>query len=180
MPLTTELGGLIRGAFRPRPVQRSARRAPLREVPAITAGLFEPESLLPSQYFDRIRHRTDLTGEERLIRAIIEDAVDVYLRHATATLPRYRELFGEAERWIESDDSEWLFSFETICDHLRLDSGSLRRGLRACKRRARAAEATVRAGRARGPRCRWRASNPPRGAAVTTRTGKPNQAWSGC
>jgi hypothetical protein len=102
-----------------------------------SAGLFEPDSLLPTQYFDRIRRRTDLTGEQRLMFAIIEDAVDVYLRHSAATRPHFRELFARAERWIESDDSFWVLSFPDVCDHLGLDSRSLRRGLRACKRRAR-------------------------------------------
>jgi hypothetical protein len=69
--------------------------------------------------------------------AVIEDAIDVYLKHAAATHRHHQELFAEAEQWIESEDRSWLYAFETVCDYLGLDSDYLRRGLRAWKSRAR-------------------------------------------
>lgn len=103
-----------------------------------SGGLFVPETMLPSQYFDRLRRRPDLTGEQRLLCAVIEDAVDMYLKHAAARQPLHRRLFDDAERWIESDETGWLYSFVTICDHLGLDVDHVRRGLRARKATARA------------------------------------------
>jgi hypothetical protein len=93
--------------------------------------------MLAGQYFDRIRRRRDFTGEQRLMCAIIEDAIDTYLKHAAATRRHHQEIFLEAERWIESEDASWIYAFETICDHLGLHAGHLRRGLRARKALAR-------------------------------------------
>ena len=98
-----------------------------------SGGLFVPETLLATQYFDRLRRRNDLTGEQRLMCAIIEDAVEMYLKHAAAD----HALFVDAERWIESDDTTWIHSFRTICDYLGLDADYVRAGLRMRKSRAR-------------------------------------------
>src|SRR6185503_17127865 len=100
-------------------------------------GIFVPDTLLATQYFDRIRRRRDLTGEQRLMCAIIEDAVEAYLKHSAASHPHHREIFAEAEQWIETEDRTWLYSFDTICDYRGLDSPYRRRGLRAAKLRVR-------------------------------------------
>jgi hypothetical protein len=100
-------------------------------------GLFQPDTLLPTQYFDRMRRRrTEYDGERRLMIAVLEDAVDVYRKQHGAQDPRGRVLFEEAAEWIESTDQTWIFSFENICDVLDIDSAYVRRGLHALKRRA--------------------------------------------
>lgn len=98
--------------------------------------LFQPDTLLPSQYFDRIRRRASFDGERRLMVAILEDAVDVYRKQASARDRKRRQLFEDAEGWIESPDRSWIFSFENICDVLGIDAGYLRQGLRRWKERA--------------------------------------------
>jgi hypothetical protein len=98
--------------------------------------LFQPDTLLPSQYFDRIRRRSLFDGERRLMVAILEDAVEVYRKQAGATDRKRRQLFEDAESWIESADTKWIFSFENICDVLGIHSAYLRKGLRAWKARA--------------------------------------------
>src|SRR5947207_4910325 len=100
------------------------------------AGLFQPDTLLPSQFFDRIRRRSEHDGERRLMIAVLEDAVDVYRKQAGARDARTQQLFHEAEEWIEDPDRTWLFSFQNICDVLGLDADYLRPGLRVCKERA--------------------------------------------
>ena len=102
------------------------------------AGLFQPDTLLPSQYFDRMRGRARYDAEHRLMIAVLEDAVDVYRKQAGSREARGQQLFREAEDWIEDHDRTWLFSFENICDVLDLNSEYLRRGLHACKERANA------------------------------------------
>jgi hypothetical protein len=97
--------------------------------------LFQPDTLLPSQYFDRIRRRASSDGERRLMVAILEDAVDVYRKQAGARDRRRRQLFEDAEAWIESPDRGWIFSYENICEVLGIDAGYLRKGLRAWKQR---------------------------------------------
>jgi len=92
--------------------------------------LFQPDTLMPSQYFDRIRRRAFHDGERRLMVAILEDAVDVYRKQSGARDRKRQALFQDAEAWIESDDKHWIFSFENICDVLSIDAGYLRSGLR--------------------------------------------------
>ena len=98
--------------------------------------LFQPDTLLPSQYFDRIRRKASADGERRLMVAILEDAVDVYRKQAGMHDARAKALFRDAELWIEDLDCTWLFSFQNICDVLDLDAEYIRRGLRALKARA--------------------------------------------
>ena len=101
------------------------------------AGLFQPDTLLPSQFFDRTRRRSEHDGERRLMIAVLEDAVDVYRKQAGSRDPRGQALFQDAEQWIEDADRTWLFSFQNICDVLDIDSEYLRRGLHAWKEHAR-------------------------------------------
>ena len=98
-------------------------------------GLFQPDTLLPSQFFDRVRRRSEHDGERRLMIAVLEDAVDVYRKQAGTRDPRGSQLFREAEEWIEDTDRSWLFSFQNICDVLDIDADYLRRGLHAWKER---------------------------------------------
>src|SRR5262245_46121910 len=101
-------------------------------------GLFVPDTMLPSQYFDRMARRTEYEGERRLMIAVLEDAVDVYRKLAGARDARRQQLFRDAEDWIESDDRSWIFSFQNICDVLAIEAEYLRRGLRAIKQHAQA------------------------------------------
>jgi len=68
--------------------------------------------------------------------AVLEMAIDDYMKHAAATDRLRQGLFTEVERWIESTDRSWLYAFATICDHVGLDVDYMRRGLRAWRRRA--------------------------------------------
>ena len=99
------------------------------------AGLFTPDTLLPSQFFDRVKRRTELDGERRLLIAVLEDALDVYRKQIVAQDARGRQLFDEAEEWIEDTQANDLFSFENICEVLDLNSEYIRRGLHALKAR---------------------------------------------
>ena len=107
------------------------------------AGLFTPDTLLPSQFFDRARRRSEHDGERRLMIAVLEDAVDVYRKQAGCAEGRGADLFREAEEWLEDADRTWLFSFQNICDVLDIDAEYLRRGLHAWKERARRGGARI-------------------------------------
>jgi len=107
-------------------------------------GLFAPDTLLASQYFDRVRRRAAVDGERRLIVAVLEDAVYMYLKHVAAESEAHQALFREAEEWIEDPDTQRFLSFENVCAVLDLDAEYLRRGLRAVKERARAPQTASR------------------------------------
>jgi hypothetical protein len=93
------------------------------------AGLFEPDILLPNQYFAAFRRGRVVEGERRLMLAVLEDAVDSYRKHALACDPREQASFLEAREWFLSTDRSWLFAFENICDVLEMNADYLRSGL---------------------------------------------------
>ena len=101
------------------------------------AGLFEPDVLLPAQFFAAFRRAGGLDRERLLMLAVLEDAVDCYQKYAHSRDLRGRQVFEEAREWVTSVDRTWLFSFENICDVLDIDSEYVRRGLHAWKERAR-------------------------------------------
>jgi hypothetical protein len=94
------------------------------------ASLFEPDVLLPAQFFAAFRREGGLERERLLMLAVLEDAVDCYQKYAHARDPRGRQLFEEARDWVVSTDRTWLFSFENICDTLEICADYVRRGLR--------------------------------------------------
>lgn len=97
----------------------------------IDAGvsLFQPDSLLPSQFFAALKQKGQACGERRLMVAILEDAIDCFQKYVRAADHRSRHLCAEAEKWFMSDDDSWPFSFVNICYTLDLHPGFLRRGL---------------------------------------------------
>jgi len=103
------------------------------------AGLFEPDVLLPNQYFAAFRLGRAVEGERRLMLAVLEDAVDSYRKYALARDPREQACFLEAREWFVSDDRSWLFAFENVCDVLEMEPDYLRSGLDKWRRELTAA-----------------------------------------
>ena len=68
-------------------------------------------------------------GEEKLMLAVLEEAVKCFQEYVLATRPREKRLFQEAEEWILEKDSDYLFSFESICQTLGLHPDYTRQGL---------------------------------------------------
>ncbi len=99
------------------------------------AGLFEPDVLLPAQYFPPFRRSGGLERELLLMLAVLEDAIDCFQKFVHAHDPRGRQMFEESREWVHSDDRTWLFSFENICDTLEIDAEYVRRGLREWRER---------------------------------------------
>lgn len=96
---------------------------------ANTAFDFHPSSFFsapPPAIADRIRRQPEC----RLLWAVLENAVDTYMKYMLATGRRPQRLFREAQDWIWHDDPTWLCSFVSICHVVGVDPDYLRRGLR--------------------------------------------------
>jgi hypothetical protein len=89
---------------------------------------FEPEVVLPTQFFTGLRSAAH-EGERRLLLAVLEDAVHCFRTHLFAQDNRRRRLFREAQEWLMSEDRQYDFSFENICDCLELNAAYIRQGL---------------------------------------------------
>jgi hypothetical protein len=93
--------------------------------------MFEPDVLIPGQY--RALQGKVLSAEPRLLFAVLEEAIHSYKTHIRAMRPRDRQIFREAEEWIESVDTQWFFSFENVCEILGLSADSVRQAMQEWK-----------------------------------------------
>ena len=78
---------------------------------------------------ESVYKKTLREGEERLMLAVLESAVEDFQKYVLARKPRGKKLFQEAEEWFLERDSDELFSFENICDTLQLHPDYIRKGL---------------------------------------------------
>jgi hypothetical protein len=103
----------------------SSRLCAVSHTPVIQTT--ESESILPCQYCD-VSSGYGLSGEQRLMLALLTDALNVYQKGALSRLTRLRRLYVDAECWILADRAYGdAFSFTTVCDALSINPGLLRR-----------------------------------------------------
>jgi len=79
--------------------------------------------VMPSQFFPE---RGDGPGERRLMRAVLKDALAVLFKYDATQDRRGQRLLAEAQLWLESDDTDWPFSFVNVCDALGLEPSCVR------------------------------------------------------
>jgi hypothetical protein len=72
-------------------------------------------------------------GEERLMLAVLESAVEDFQNYVLARNPSGKKLFQRAEQWFLKKNSDELFSFENICGTLQLQPDYIRQGLMVWK-----------------------------------------------
>jgi hypothetical protein len=96
-------------------------------------NLFEPDTLLPIQYFEAMRKKHLLEGEKRLILSVLEDAVECFMKCIDAATNKGQRLFREADEWITHEDKRWVFSFDNVCDMLDINAEYMRVGLNRWK-----------------------------------------------
>jgi hypothetical protein len=92
--------------------------------------LFEPEIILPAQYFSVLRKSAPEGPESLLVLAMLQDALECFQKYRFATDENGRELYEDARDWIDSDDRKWPFSYENVCGILKIDPDYVRQRLR--------------------------------------------------
>ena len=95
------------------------------EMPKTTHGDAADAFVPPPHVVEHIRKQPEC----RLLWAVLQEALETYMKYAGATSRRDRRFFAEAEQWLGEDDPTRLFSFVSICHVLELDPGYLRAGL---------------------------------------------------
>jgi len=90
---------------------------------------FEPDVLASFQYSKANRRRDHLIPEEKLMFAVLTDAVECFQKNISARSRRCRRIFNEAQMWIMNRDDRSTFSFEHVCEALQLSPSYLRMGL---------------------------------------------------
>jgi hypothetical protein len=72
-------------------------------------------------------------GEEKLMLAVLESAVEDFQKYVLARNPSGKKLFREAEEWFLDKDSDALLSFGSVCETLGLHPDPIRKGLMVWK-----------------------------------------------
>lgn len=138
MAMTTPTALSFPGRVRAPRERRAARVSTRRIFHPSSSRLSRPEEyddgfsdvLLPSQFFTPLRvSHAFWQGEQRLLFAVLQDAVACWFRYREGRSPRERRLFAETYDWFWSEDRDQLFAFERICELLDFDPGYIRRGL---------------------------------------------------
>ncbi len=91
--------------------------------------VFQPDVLLPRQYFEALKRKKYPTGEHRLLVAILRDAVECFQKYMHATDNKRRQLYLDAESWIEAAEDQGQFSFNHVAELLGMNSDYVREGL---------------------------------------------------
>lgn|SRR5262249_43078243 len=97
--------------------------------PATARAFFEPDVLTSHHFFKVYKQKSQWGPEERLMFAVLTDAVECFQKYHRGQSRKSRVLFAEAAEWIESRDASWPFSFEQICQALNFNPSYLRMGL---------------------------------------------------
>jgi hypothetical protein len=112
-PLPVGSGGL------PVSADRDPRHAQLSDV-----------GIVPEQFFGSRASLGMACPEAALMRAVLENALTCFQRQFMTAGRRVQRESQEAEEWILSDDSHWLFSFVSVCLVLGLEPESVRQQLK--------------------------------------------------
>jgi hypothetical protein len=89
---------------------------------------FDP---LDNEIIEKLFKKDIWEGEEKLMLAVLADAIEHFQRYALSKDQKGRKLFQEAEEWFLAKDSDALFSFEYICEILQLRPNCIHKGLLA-------------------------------------------------
>jgi hypothetical protein len=84
--------------------------------------VLEPDTCLPAQ-FAALQQSGQLSGELRLLTAILADALHCLKRRTT---PADKREYRAAMEWVNERDLEYPASFEVICTALRLCPDAVR------------------------------------------------------
>ena len=93
------------------------------------ARILEPDIFLPSQFYGNGGLSRKLEGEKRLMIAILKDAVECLEKYRESRSDTGKISYQNAIEWVEDTDTEWLYSFTSICDLLGFDPHYLREQL---------------------------------------------------
>jgi len=94
-----------------------------------TDSLSQMDIILPTQYFGALGS-VGLSSEQRLMLAVLVDAVNVLQGWQRAGSVRKRRAFAEAARWVNMRGTDYPFSFDSVCDALEIEPDVLRSRLR--------------------------------------------------
>jgi hypothetical protein len=82
---------------------------------------------------ERLSKKGIREGEEKLLFAVLTNAIEDFQKYVDAKDETGRKLFHEAEEWFLEQNSDSICSFSSICETLGLHPHYMRRGLLSWK-----------------------------------------------
>ena len=84
--------------------------------------------ILPCQFFGSMGANS-LCAEQRLMLAVLVDAINILQGWNRMGSARKRRAFAEAGQWVTAQGRSYPFSFDSVCDALSIDPEMLRERL---------------------------------------------------
>ena len=88
-----------------------------------TDSLGLSDVILPSQFFGAMGGG-GLCSEQRLMLAVLVDAINILQGWNRMGRARKRRTFAEAAQWVIMKGTNYPFSFDSVCDALNIESGN--------------------------------------------------------
>ena len=86
-----------------------------------------------SEAIERLSSKGIREGEEKLLFAVLTNAIEDFQKYVDAKDETGRKLFHEAEEWFLEQNSDSICSFSSVCETLGLRPDYMRRGLMSWK-----------------------------------------------
>lgn len=103
--------------------------AMVRETDQLDDEFSEAEAVLPLQFYGARRGATTIEPLRRLMVAMLVDAVRCFQTKFEARQQARRQEFAEVRSWIFSNEDNGAFSFNAVCDELKINPEAIRKGL---------------------------------------------------
>ena len=92
-------------------------------------SLFEPDTLVSTQYFESFRRKAPIEPEKMLMLAVLEDAINCFQVNVWRRAAKQRNCSMRQRTGLWSDDDDWIFSFVNVCELLQFNPEYVRGGL---------------------------------------------------
>src|SRR5271154_7528458 len=102
-------------------------RDTVREIDGSDSIAFS-DVILPSQFFGAMGGAS-LCSEQRLMLAVLVDAINILQGWNRVGSARKRRAFAEAGQWVTTRGRDYPFSFDSVCDALGIEPEMLRERL---------------------------------------------------
>ncbi len=87
------------------------------------------DPIVAEAFFGSSGHNGPVSAERELMIAVLSDAIECYWKHRQSRGASAIRLYQDAKAWLFADNEYQPFSFQNICQTLRLEPSYIRRGI---------------------------------------------------
>ena len=87
------------------------------------------DAIVAEAFFGSSNHNGPVSAERELMIAVLSDAIECFWKYRESRAPLAIRLYQEAKAWLFADNENQPFSFQNICQALRLEPSYIRRGI---------------------------------------------------